>query len=319
MKRERILPFISGGSFLFALLFMLSSCGGDQAVKQTDTPTYGRLKVGIDESYTLVASAEVYAFEALYKNAVIDTVFKPEADLINDFMNDSLQLILVSRRLTEAEESYLRERQYNPRTTKVAVDAVAFILNRDNPDSTFFYKNIREIFQGKVTRWDQIRPGSGLGEIRVVFDHYKSANPRYLKEKFSVDSFPSTCSAARNNREVIDFVEKNRNAIGVISVNWISDPQDTVSHNFLKRFRVAGIAIEGDNNPGTRFYKPYQGHIHQGSYPFTRGVYFINRQTYSGLAYGFSAFVAGEKGQYIMLRSGMVPAAMPVRVVEIRN
>lgn len=311
--------FISGAFMLLVLFFVPVACSSDKATEQKDSPTFGRLKVGIDESYTLLAEAEVYAFEALYKNAVIDTVFKPEADLINDFMNDSLQLILVSRTLTEAEESYLRERQFNPRTTKVAVDAVAFILNRDNPDTTFFYKNIRDIFQGKITRWDQIRPGSDLGGIRVVFDHYKSANPRYLKEKFSVDSFPATCSAARNNREVIDFVEKNRNAIGVISVNWISDPQDTVSHNFLKRFRVAGIAIEGDNNPDTRFYKPYQGNIHRGSYPFTRGVYFINRQTYSGLAYGFSAFVAGEKGQYIMLRSGMVPAAMPVRVVEIRN
>lgn len=319
MKRERMLHFISGGSLLFAMLFMLISCSGDQAEKQTDGPTYGRLKVGFDESYTLVAEAEIYTFEALYKNAVIDAVFKPEADLINDFMNDSLQIIMVSRTLTESEENYLRERRYNPRTTKVALDAVAFILNRDNPDSTFFYKNIRDIIQGKVTRWDQIRPGSGLGQIRVVFDHHKSANPRYLKEKFAVDSFPSTCSAARNNREVIDFVEKNRNAIGVISVNWISDPQDTVSHNFLKRFRVAGIAIEGDNSPDTRFYKPYQWNIHQGHYPFTREVYFINRQTYSGLAFGFSAFVAGEKGQFIMLRSGMVPAAMPVRVVEIRN
>jgi phosphate transport system substrate-binding protein len=295
------------------------SCSGDNQGKVTDSPTSGTIRVGIDHAYTLLAEAQVYAFEAFYRNAKLDTVFMNEADLINAFMNDSLPLIMVSRKLTAPEEGYLKERHFNPRTTKVAKDAIAFILNRENSDSNLYYKNIREIFQGKVTRWEQIRPGSDLGKIQVVFDHFNSSNPRYLKEKFALDSFPATCSAARNNREVIDFVEKNRNAIGVISVNWISDPQDTVSHSFLKRFRVAGIAIEGDNSPNTSFYKPYQGYIYKGIYPFTREVYLINRQTYSGLAYGFSAFVAGEKGQAIMLRSGMVPAAMPVRVVEIRN
>lgn len=306
------------GIVLLSLFFLVSCSGGEQS-KVTDTPTSGTIRVGIDHSYTLLAEAQVYAFEAFYRYAKLDTVFMNEADLINAFMNDSLPLIMINRKLTDSEEQYLKERHFNPRTTRVAKDAIAFILNRENSDSTFFFKNIREIFQGKVTRWDQIRPGSDLGKITVVFDHSNSSNPRYLKEKFALVSFPATCSAARNNREVIDFVERNRNAIGVISVNWISDPQDTVSHSFLKRFRVAAIAIEGDNSPNTSFYKPYQGYIHKGIYPFTREVYLINRQTYSGLAYGFSAFVAGEKGQSIMLRSGMVPAAMPVRVVEIRN
>jgi len=38
-----------------------------------------------------------------------------------------------------------------------------------------------------------------------------------------------------------------------------------------------------------------------------------------GLAHGFSSFIAGEKGQFIVLHSGLVPAAMPVRLVEIKH
>jgi phosphate transport system substrate-binding protein len=234
-------------------------------------------------------------------------------------MNDSVAMIIVNRKLTDNEEQYLKERQFNPRTTKVAIDAIAVILNRENSDTNLLFKDIRGILEGKVTRWNQINPASKLGDIRMVFDNLKSGNPRYFKQRFNIDSFPSTCSAALTNKELINYVEKNRNAIGVISVNWISDPQDTVSHGFLSRFKVAAISMEGENDQTATFHRPFPAYIADGSYPFTREVYCINRQTYSGLAYGFSSFIAGEKGQYIVLHSGLVPAAMPVRVVQLKN
>lgn len=303
----------------FLCLVLLASCGNGGGKQSVDTPTSGQIKVGVDDSYKLLVDAEVFTFETMYKYARIDTVYKSEAEIINDFMNDSLPLIIVNRKLSEQQEAYLKERQFIPKTTKIALDAVALIVNNDNPDTSLFYQVVQDIFQGKITSWKQINPKSKLDKLGVVFDNFKSGNPRYFKEKLVLDSFPSTCFAAQNNAEVINYVEKNKNAIGVISVNWISDSADTVSHNFLKRFKVVGVSLEGDNDPSTKFYRPFPGYIAEGSYPFTREVYCINRQTYSGLAYGFSAFIAGEKGQLIVLHSGLVPAAMPVRLVEIKH
>ena len=301
------------------LLIMMASCGTDFTQKNSDTPTAGRIKMAADDSYKLLIEAELYTFEATYKYANVDTSFKSEADVINDFMNDSVPLIVVNRKLSDQQTAYLRERQYVPKITKIAIDAVALIVNRDNPDSTFFHKTIREIFEGKTTRWNQINPKSKLKDLVVVFDNFKSGNPRYFMEKFGLKELPKTCKAVQSNAEVINYIEKNPNAIGVVSVNWISDPADSVSHNFLKRFKVAGIALEGDNDPATKFFKPYPAYIAEGSYPFTRDVYCINRQPYTGLAHGLSSFIAGEKGQFIVLHSGLVPAAMPVRVVEIKH
>ncbi len=306
---------------LIGICFVLfiASCGGGTNQKNSDTPTAGKIKVGVDDSYRLLMEAERYTFEAMYKYASIDTVFKTEADVINDFMNDSLPMIVVNRKLSEQQVAYLKERQYIPKTTKIAIDAIALIVNNENPDTALFFQTVKDIFQGKITSWNQVNKKSKLKDLKVVFDNFKSGNPRYFKERFALESFPATCFAAQSNSEVINYVEKNPNAIGVISVNWISDPADTVSHNFLKRFKVIGIALEGDNDPGTKFYRPFQGYIAEGAYPFTRDVYCINRQPYSGLAYGFSSFMAGEKGQFIVLHSGLVPAAMPVRLVEIKH
>jgi phosphate transport system substrate-binding protein len=300
-------------------ILLLAGCGGGSDQKNKDTPTFGRIKVGVDDSYRLLIEAETFTFETIYKYAHIDTLYKTEADVFNDFMNDSVPMIIVNRKLTDSQVAYLRERQYIPKTTKIAIDAVALIVNKENPDTTLFYQTVKDIFQGKITSWSQVNKKSKLKDLKVVFDNFKSGNPRYFKEKFGIDSFPPTCFAAQNNAEVINYVERNKDAIGVIGVNWISDPADTVSHNFLKRFKVVGVAMEGDNLPGARFYRPFPGYIAEGSYPFTRDVYCINRQTYAGLAYGFSSFIAGEKGQFIVLHAGLVPAAMPVRLVEIKH
>ena len=102
-------------------------------------------------------------------------------------------------------------------------------------------------------------------------------------------------------------------------MNWISDKNDTVTMHFLKRVKVAGISTAGNNDPNTTFYKPYQAYIAEGFYPFTREVYCINRQSYAGLGYGFTSFIAGPQGQLIIVHTGLVPATMPVRLVEIKH
>jgi phosphate transport system substrate-binding protein len=302
-----------------AWLIILSGCGGD-VLNQIDTPTTGKIKVGVDDSYKLMIDAELYTFQALYKYTKIDTVIGSEADIIDGFMKDSLPLIIVNRKLTAEEEQYLVSRQYIPKTTKIAYDALAFIVNKDNPDTTLFYDQVADIFKGKIVNWKQINlKKQAKDSVKIVFDNYKSGNTRYFREKFNLSQLPPTCFAVSNNAEVINFVEKNKNAIGIISVNWISDKADTVSHGFLKRIKVASISSPGANEPGTNFYSPHPGYIVQGDYPFTREVFCINRQTYAGLAYGFSAFIAGEKGQLIILHCGMVPASQPVRLVEIKH
>jgi len=318
MKIGKSARMIFGAAGLMILLFF-ASCGEGSKGTQTDTATSGRIKVAIDESYRLLLDTEVYTFEAIYKGSKIDTIYGNEADIISLFMKDSVPLMIVNRKLSADEEKYLNSRQFIPKTTLIAYDGVVFIVNLENPDTNLFYDKIEGVFKGGLTRWKEVSPKSKLGEIKVVFDNYKSSNPRYFKEKFNVGKLPPSCFAVNSNAEVISFVEKNRNAIGVISVNWISDREDTISNNFLSRVKVVGISTPGNNDPGASFYRPYQAYIAQGDYPFTRNVYCINRQTYRGLAYGLSSFIAGEKGQLIVLRSGMVPASMPVRIVQIKH
>jgi phosphate transport system substrate-binding protein len=302
--------------FYISILIILSGC--NQNVKTLDeTPTRGNIKISVDDSYKLLFDTEIYTFETFYANAKINVEYKPENDLFKDFFNDSVRLIVTSRKLTKTEEDGMKSTNIIAKTTKIAYDAIAFFINNENTDTIMHYENLKNVFQGKIKKWNEINPKSGLNNIDVVFDNPRSSNARYLSEKFELKNiFPKNCYAVNSNEEVINYVEKNKNAIGILSVNWISDKHDSVTINFLKRVKVIAISSESDPHGKSYYYRPYQGYIAQNSYPFIREVYMISRETFYGLGSGLISYVAGEKGQRIILKSGLVPATMPIRLIQ---
>jgi phosphate transport system substrate-binding protein len=294
------------------------SCQQTPNTDYGETPTRGKIEIDVDESFRMLMDTQIFTFSALYKYAYITPYYKSEYDVITDFMNDSVRTIVTALKLTGNQEEYLKSRNIVPKTTHIATDALAFIINKSNPDSLIQINKIKQLFTGGISDWSQITPKNKNGKIEVVFDSNKSANARYFKEKLNLSEFPSNCYTATTNDEVINYVEKNKNAIGIISVNWISENTDSISNNFLNRVRVLGLTSEYDPE-GNYYYKPYAAYIADKSYPFTREIYMITRETFDGLGSGFIRFVAGEKGQRIVLKAGLVPATMPIRLVQLKE
>jgi len=286
---------------------------GQQPIKEA--PTQGDIRISIDESFQLLFDTQLYTFQSLYENAKITPAYKPEADVISDFMNDSVRTVVLTRDLTQQEKDYLVARNFIPRTTKVAHDALALIVNPSNKDTMLLENQFADILKGKITTWKQLNPASPDKTINVVFDNNKSGNVRYFRDRFSLSgNFPANCFAVNSNQEVMNYVKNNPSALGIVSVNWISDEHDSITVGFLKSVKVVEIG-----NAGTAYCKPFQGYIAEGSYPFCRDVYMITRETFSGLGKGFTAFVAGDQGQRIVRRSGLVPATMPLRLIEVHR
>ena len=302
--------------FLFTIMMMLivSSCHNPMGVQPLDeTPTRGNIKISIDESFQLLFDTEIFTFESLYPDAKFTPLYKPEVDVLADFMNDSVRNIVLTRDLTKEEKEYLLSQKFVARTTKIAHDALALIVNPLNPDTLILDSQFADIFSGKVTSWNQINPKSKDKPINVVFDNNKSGNVRYFREKFNLTgNFPPNCFAVNDNKEVISYVNENPGSLGIISVNWISDTQDSISEKFLQSVKVVEVGTDPSN-----YCKPYQGYIAEGSYPYCREVYMISRESFSGLGTGFASFVAGDQGQRIILKTGLVPATMPIRLIEI--
>lgn len=296
----------------------LFACKNQGATEIRETPTSGDIVIKSDESFKPIVDAQVDTFTAIYKYASINPVYESEKDLITDFLNDSVKVIVSAWTPTEEQKQLLLSSLTVVRTTTVAYDALALVLNRANKDSLLTYENVRDIFTGKVTDWKQINPSSKLGSINVIFDNDRSGNIRYFKEKFKLpEQLPANFYAVKSNPEVVEYVSKSPGDIGIVSVNWISDSDDSLSASLSNKIKVAAVSLPYlDKNS---FYLPVQGSIYDKTYPFIRDVNMVSRETFSGLGSGFISWVAGEKGQRIILKSGLVPATMPIRIIQVKK
>ena len=310
--------YIAALLLLFSVMLMATCKSYSEKQISKETATRGNIRIAVDESFQLLADSEITAFEGLYKYANIRPLNASEDSVLKLFLADSVRLMITSRKLTANEEAYLKDNLIIPRTTLIAWDGIAFVINKSNPDSLIRYNTLRDIFNNTTGTWKQINPKSALGGIKVVFDNQGSGNVRYIMKKFGISALPEYCYATNSNPAVIDYIENHPEAIGIISVNWVSDRDDSITHAFLSRVRVVGISSEYFSE-GDDFFTPHPAYIADKSYPFIREVYAISRETFTGLGRGFIQFVAGDQGQRIVLKSGMVPATMPVRIVQIRK
>jgi phosphate transport system substrate-binding protein len=293
---------------------VLYACSGNSKPEPTDTPTSGEVNVVVDESFQKLFDNQAYTFESIYKNAKIHVDYLPENEALSRMINDSCKVVVMCRDITERERKSFEAKNLFPISTKIAEDAIVLLVNPENNDTALTVDQVKSILLGNDSLWSQLNKQSELGGIKVVFDNAGSANARYMRDTLlEGKDFSKNVFAVKSNPEVIEYVSTHKNAIGVLSVNWISDIDDSLTTNTLKKVRVVGIAKDTASEP----IKAYQAYIKTKEYPFTRNVYMISRQTRAGLGMGFVSFVAGDKGQLMILKAGLIPAVAPVRLVEV--
>lgn len=302
---------------MIAVMTLLVSCTErDKHGRILTTPTSGTIKVSADESLKPLIDAEIAAFEGNYKNAHVNVVYTSEGEAIEMMLKDSTILAVVTRRLAPEEEKVLTNLKIKGRQFKIAIGGIALIVNRQNPDTLIQLQDLKKILSGEIKTWNNLKKTAPPLGMEVVFDQPNSGIIRYLKDSlFRFDTLPENCFAVKSNRAVVDYVSQKPGALGVIDLCWISDRDDSTANSFLSSIRVMGISI----SPDSSYYQPYQAYIAQRQYPLRRDIIMISRESRTGLASGFMSFVGGEKGQRVVLKSGLVPATMPVRIVEVNH
>ncbi len=309
----------SGVVILLLGVLLASSCNRSKPDKFTDTPTTGQTSFAVDATFQPIIEAELPVFHAIYKYAKVTPLYVPEVDAINMLLRDSVRLIVISRPLKKQETEYFNTKKFFPKEVKVALDGIAVLVNPANPDTLFSIEQLKKIFMGETTDWKQLSGSSKLGKLKVIFDNRNSSIVRFVVDSITkTGKLGTQLSAMQYNTDVVDYISKTPNAIGLIGVSWVSDRNDPKSLSFLKQVKVASIS--GAPKPtAENSYLPYQAYIATGQYPLTRYVYMINTEPRAGLASGFTAFVANDKGQRIILKTGVLPYTQPVRLVRLKD
>lgn len=301
-----------------ALSLLLASCGGQ---KKTDGETMysGDIKIAVDESFKPIMEEELQVYRALTPEANVTPIYCSEIEAINLLLKDSVRLVIANRRLTENELASFHARKFFPESIRMAVSGIALITNPANTDSLLTVGQFRNILTGKITEWKELYPQSKLGKLQVVFDNPNSGLIHYAIDSICEgQKLASTLTALKSNEEVIDYVSKTPGAMGVIGANWIGNVSDSTRLSFNESVRVMAVSNSGHATVANSF-KPYQAYLALRQYPLTHDVFILVNDPRNGLPTGLMTFLTKDRGQRIILKSGLVPATQPVRLVNVKD
>lgn len=305
---------------IYVSLFFTVSCNRKHEVTRADTPTSGVVTIASDECFAPIIEEEIAVFEALNPKASLLPIYTNEVEAINLLLKDSVRLIIAARELSEGEIQGLKNKGRNPRSQKIAVDGIALIVNKANTDSLMSVSTLKKIMTGEISSWKDINPASKHDKIAVVFDNPNSSTVRYIRDSICVDKpFSADVRAQESNSAVIEYVAKTPNALGVIGANWVSSPTDTTNVSFINN-KITVVAVSRYDEPTPDdSYKPYPAYLALGDYPLTRNMYFILTDIRGTLPTGFVTFLAGDRGQRVILKAGLYPATRPVRILTVKD
>lgn len=286
------------------LVVMLISC--QQSKTEVQTYTSGREKILVDESLVPIVEDQTYVFESTYQDAKLEIVAKSENELINSFLDDSAQVAILSRELTAEERKHFENKKIEIRVNRFAIDGIALIAHNSLKDSTATVEDIIKVLRGEK---------SPLGNL--IFDNANSSTVRYFKDLAFVKVLPAKgVYALKTNSEVVKYVFDNPGTIGVVGVNWIVQPPVELEE-VVSSLKILGVKNVAGKPGSDAFYKPFQNDIALELYPLRRSLYIVNCEGGPGLGTGFASFIAGERGQRIVLKSGLLPDSIPSREINI--
>ncbi|MGY3215111.1 PstS family phosphate ABC transporter substrate-binding protein [Mucilaginibacter sp. HD30] len=291
------------GYLFFVFMLAIAACGQKTKETEKETTVSGKTVIAVDESFQPIVDEEAFVFKSLNEQADLNIVYGAENKVVSLFLNDSVRLAILSRDLSAGEKKILDGRNRAPKVDRFAVDAITLIVNNASVDTLFTVSELKNMLNGKART-----------DLNIVFDNPNSSLVRYLKDfANSTDLKGRNIYGLKDNKEVIKYVSEHQNAIGITGFSWLNDPDKDYAEAVSK---VKIVSVKDDSKK-TGYFKPSQATLALKQYPLTRDLFIINSTGKMGLGTGFAYFMLGEKGQRIILRSGILPDSVPTREINI--
>jgi len=295
--------------FLIVPLFLLAACQPKQKTEEVvDTRTSGEVKMIVDETFSSVLADQIQVFKLDYPDTKFELIEGSESKILPTLLNDSVRVAVLSRPLTANEEKTFVSKGIPIRYSRFAIDGIAMITGNTNQDTTITAEEVISILKGNNP--------SGK---KLVFDNAYSSTLRYFKDLAQIKELPKTgIYTLSTNNDVIKYIAAHQDYIGVVGVNWLlKGSRDMV--DFTDQVKLIGVKNVKGKKGDDAFYQPTQKNLISGIYPFLRNVYIITAEGKNGLGTGFANWLVGQRGQLIVLKSGLGPNFLNSRDINIKS
>ncbi|MGR9088007.1 MAG: PstS family phosphate ABC transporter substrate-binding protein [Gammaproteobacteria bacterium] len=220
----------------------------------------------------------------------------------------------MSREMKDDEiESFENKHGYKPTAIPVAVDALAVLVNKDNPVKGLTMEQVDAIFSSTrkcggssdIDTWGQAGVDSwGSKSIQLYGRNSVSGTYGYFKEHaLCKGDFKSNVNEQPGSASVVQSVTTSVNGIGYSGLGYSTSG-----------IRLVPLAKKG----GTDFIEATPENALAGTYPLTRYLFiYVNKkpnQPLAPLENEFIKMVLSRAGQEVVIKDGYIP--LPSKVAE---
>lgn len=175
--------------------------------------------------------------------------------------------------------------KYGLQSFPFAIDGVAVVVNTKNTVNGLSKDQLKGIFTGKITNWQEV---GGVDAPITVYVREDGSGTRETFEERALDKeIPGGKSnVANSNGAMKTMVAQDSNAIGYVSMGHLDD-------------KLKGVIIDG--------MIPSQENAQNGSYTVTRLLYMNTKGKPAGLVALFIDYLFSDDGKQFISQAGYIP------------
>jgi phosphate transport system substrate-binding protein len=242
-------------------------------------------------------------FVALLQNSVplqtVSSSLNAQYDsLKQEHLNNTVDLANASRQIKAEEIEEARAKGVEPVEHIIARDAIAVIVNAENPVNELTLQQISDIYSGEITNWSEVggedRPIVKLSRETNSGTHvYFLETVLRLGNKEDKTLFSMDTLLLPSSEGIISEVRQNPNAIGYDGLGYVPDD--------LKMIAIAKEA-------GGAYVLPSIETVNDKTYAIARDLYMYTNGEPTGIVKDYLDWILSEEAQQIVADLGFVPA-----------
>lgn len=287
--------------FIVLLSLLLTSCGaGSSPGAASDSQAKYIENKGSDTIVNLaLAWAERYQSE--HADVRISVTGGGSGTGIAALINGTVDIANASRSIKQEEIEEAKANGVEPVEFIIARDAIAVIVNPENPVSELTLQQISDIYSGKINNWKEVG-GEDRPIVRLSRETNSGTHVYFLEtvlrlgDKENKTLFSTDTLLLPSSEGIIVEVRQNPNAIGYDGLGYV--PHD------LKMIAIA-------QEPGEAYVLPSIPTVNDKSYPIARDLYMYTNGEPAGIVKEYLDWILSPVAQEIVAELGFVPALTP--------
>jgi phosphate transport system substrate-binding protein len=213
-------------------------------------------------------------------------------------MNKTTNIANSSRPIKAEEIAKASANGVDPGEYKVALDALAVVVNADNPIKTLSMEQVNGIYRGDINDWSEV--GGKPGKIIRYCRESNSGTYVFIKEHVLQNAdYAADCQTMPGTSAVAEAVARDKSGIGYGGVAYFAK---------LPALRVLGIS-KGSSPPivPLKDGKPDYEVVWSNEYPISRWLYMYTAGKPAGDEKAYLDWILGPEGQQVVADVEYIP------------